>query len=61
MAEVKIPHPGHEKHLCYLCNLEFQKNNTEEYKALVKNAKFFCKNCGRSAANEKNLCSPVQL
>ncbi len=33
MAEVKLPHPGHEKHLCYLNNLGFQKSDAEEYKA----------------------------
>ncbi len=61
MAKAKMPHPGHDKHLCYLNNLEFQISNPEEYKGLVKNAKFLCKNCGRVAASEKNLCKPVQL
>jgi hypothetical protein len=61
MAEVKMPHPGHDKHLCYLNNLDYQKSNAEEYKALVKNPKFFCENCGRAAASEKNLCKPVKL
>jgi hypothetical protein len=61
MAEVKLPHIGHDKHLCYLCNLDFQKTNPEEYKLLIKDAKFFCLNCGRSAANEKNLCKPEKL
>jgi len=61
MAKAKMPHPGHDKHLCYLNNLEFQISNPEEYKALVKNAKFLCKNCGRVAASEKNLCKPVKL
>lgn len=61
MAEVKMPHPGHDKHLCYLNNLDYQKSNTEEYKELIKNPKFFCMNCGRSAANEKNLCKPIKL
>ena len=61
MAVIKMPHPGHDKHLCYLNNLEFQKSNAEDYKELIKNPKFFCENCGRSAANEKNLCKPVTL
>jgi len=61
MADAKMPHPGHEKHLCYLNNLGFQKSNTEEYKELVKEPKFLCKNCGRVAASEKNLCNPVEL
>ena len=61
MAEVKMPHPGHEKHLCYLNNLGFQKSNQEEYKELIKNPKFFCENCGRASASEKNLCKPIKL
>ena len=56
-----MPHHGHEKHLCYLNNLEFQKSFAEEYKELVRNAKFYCENCGRAAVNEKNLCKPVKL
>lgn len=61
MAETKMPHPGHDKHLCYLNNLGFQISNPEEYKDLVQNGKFMCKNCGRVAKDEKNLCNPVVL
>lgn len=56
-----MPHLGHEKHLCYLNNLGFPKSNSQDYKELVKNPKFFCENCGRAAANEKNLCKPIKL
>jgi hypothetical protein len=61
MAETKMPHPGHDKHLCYLNNLGFQISNPEEYKQLVRDGKFMCKICGRVAASEKNLCKPVEL
>ena len=61
MATVKAPHAGHEEHLCYLNNLAFHQTNVEDYKSLIKNPKFFCENCGRAAANEKNLCKPVKL
>ena len=61
MATIKAPHPGHEKHLCYLNNLAFHQTNVEDYKALIRDAKFFCENCGRAAASEKNLCKPAQL
>ena len=61
MAEAKMPHPGHDKHLCYLNNLGFQNSNLEDFKELIKNPKFFCKNCGRAAAQEKNLCKPQEL
>ena len=61
MNEVKMPHPEHGKHLCYLNNLGFQISNEEEYKQLVRNPKFMCKNCGRVAASQDNLCKPVEL
>jgi hypothetical protein len=61
MADVKMPHPGHDKHLCYLTNLDFHNDNAEEYRELVKEPQFFCKNCGRAAAKEQNLCNPVKM
>ncbi len=61
MAGVKMPHPDHNKHLCYLNNIGYQISNSKEYKALVKGGKFVCRICGRVAASEKNLCKPVKL
>jgi hypothetical protein len=61
MTEPKMPHPGHGKHLCYLNNLGFQNSNEEEYKELVKNPEYLCKNCGRVASSQDNLCKPVKL
>jgi len=61
MAEAKMPHVGHDKHLCYLNNLGFPVTNPEDYKDLVKDGKFYCKGCGRVAAREKNLCTPLKL
>ncbi len=61
MAEVKMPHPGHEEHLCLLQNTGYLKENLEGYKSVVRNPKFVCKNCGRAAASEKNLCAPEPL
>ena len=61
MAKTTLPHAGHNKHLCYLNNLGFQISNPGQYKALVKNAKFLCRICGRVAVSEKNLCRPVAL
>jgi len=61
MANTSMPHTGHNKHLCYLNNLGFQISSPKEYKALVKNARFLCKICGRVAVSEKNLCKPVAL
>lgn len=61
MVDVKLPHAGHDQHLCYLQNLGYVESNLEDYKTLVKDPKFVCKNCGRTAANEKNLCNPDKL
>nr|MBP7321702.1 hypothetical protein [Deltaproteobacteria bacterium] len=56
-----MPHQQHEQHLCYLQNIGQVEKNLEEYKKLVKDAKFVCKSCGRAAANKENLCSPEPL
>ena len=61
MAEKKMPHPYHEQHLCYLQNIGFVDSNLDEFKALVRGPKHICKNCGRAAADEKNLCKPEKL
>ncbi len=61
MEKADMPHPGHDKHLCYLTNLGFQTSHTEDYKTLVRDGNFMCKNCGRVAAEAKNLCKPEAL
>lgn len=61
MAETKMPHERHEQHLCYLQNLGYVQSNLEEYKELVRNPKYVCRNCGRAASSENNLCKPDRL
>jgi hypothetical protein len=61
MAKVKMPHPGHDKHLCYLTNIGYHFSNPEYYKAMVKNGKFICRLCGRVAVKQGNLCKPAKL
>ncbi|OHB52970.1 MAG: hypothetical protein A2Y07_11970 [Planctomycetes bacterium GWF2_50_10] len=56
-----MPHEGHDKHLCYLANVGFQQSHTDDYKELVKDGQYFCKACGRVAANPQNLCKPAKL
>jgi len=61
MEKPHMPQPGHDKHLCYLNNLGFPVSNPQAYKSLVKDGKFYCQNCGRVAASDKNLCKPAAL
>lgn len=61
MSDDKMPHPGHDKHLCYLVNLRFQDSNPEDFRTLIKEPRFFCQNCGRAANSPNNLCKPVKL
>jgi len=61
MDKIKMPHPMHDEHLCYLVNMGYLDSSMKEYKELVKDAKFVCKRCGRSADSDENLCRPVKL
>ena len=56
-----MPHPGHNKHLCYLMNIGYSAQDPQGYKDMVKGAKFVCKSCGRAAAKKASLCQPVKL
>ena len=44
-------------HLCQIV----AKRDMGRVKELVKDAKFFCKNCGRAAGNRENLCNPSSI
>jgi hypothetical protein len=55
MTEVKMPHPGHEEHLCLLQNTGFISTNLEDYKNLVRNPSYVCKNCGRTVFYSKGM------
>ena len=61
MQKPKMPHAKHDEHLCYLVNVGQIKRSLEDYKKLVRDAKFVCKTCGRSADSKANLCWPVKL
>jgi len=53
-----MPHPSHEQHLCLLQDVGYLTSNLAEYKKLLKEGKYVCKNCGRAAANEKTSVLP---
>ena len=50
-----------EKTLCALQEEGVIESDTEFFKKLIRPAAHFCKNCGRSAVREKNLCNPEKL
>lgn len=56
--EEQSQHIGHSTHLCCLAEKGISLNL---YKELVGNPKFVCRQCGRAAAKEENLCDPVPL
>lgn len=60
-SKFKLPHSGHNQHLCYLVNLGAPQREPIKYKKLINDAKFMCKQCGRVAADARNLCKPVKL
>ena len=61
IADVDMPHWGHDEHLCLLENIGYLRVAPEDFKGLVKGAKFICKECGRVAGDERNLCAPEKL
>jgi len=50
-----------EKTLCALQEEGYIESETEAFKKLIQPAAHFCKNCGRSAVSDKNLCNPEKL
>ena len=61
MKNPEMPHLRHDEHLCYLQNMGYLGSYLNDYKELIRNARFVCKNCGRSAAGEANLCEPEKI
>jgi len=59
--KIEMPHDGHSGHLCYMVNMRINETNFQEFKELVRDAKYICKNCGRAAADKESLCRPVKL
>ena len=56
---LKAPHIGHKHHLCSMA--ENGEIPLDQIKDLVRNPKFICKVCARTAANKDNLCEPEAI
>jgi hypothetical protein len=61
MEKPKMPHAMHDEHLCYLTNMGYLESNFKGYSELVKDAKYVCMTCGRSADSDENLCQPKKI
>jgi hypothetical protein len=61
LSETGGPHKGHGKHLCVAHVMNYIQTNLTDYKDLVRNGKFVCKQCGRVAASADYLCDPDSL
>ena len=51
----------HIDHLCKLIAQGMHQRHPEEYRGLVSDPQFVCKNCGRVANQKTRLCNPVAL
>ena len=49
------------KKLCSLVKDGLQKDGAKRYKALLRDARYMCRKCGRAAGKAKNLCKPTEL
>ncbi|MCX6089411.1 MAG: hypothetical protein NTX88_03355 [Candidatus Atribacteria bacterium] len=61
MEQEKMPHPGHDRHLCHLQYSGYMNQHFDDFKPLVKNPQYICRKCGRAAASETSLCQPEKL
>jgi hypothetical protein len=61
MNKPKLPHAMHDEHLCYLVNMGYLESSLEDYKKLVKDAKFICKKCGRTTDTKEFVCRPAKI
>lgn len=42
-----------------ICEIDFSSDSgLKELKSLIKDSKFVCRDCGRTAAGEESLCKP---
>lgn len=60
-ASSACPPDAHIHHLCHLQCEGYHYGHRAEYKALVQDAQYLCRNCGRTAKRAENLCAPTEL
>jgi hypothetical protein len=58
MSEIKegCSDPRHKDHMCQI----IYNGDFERAAQLAENAKYICKQCGRSAREKENLCAPTE-
>ena len=44
----------------HMCQIIIRKD-LGRIKEIVKDSRFYCKNCGRAAHSEENLCNPSRI
>ena len=67
MTDTKIPCDAvcdtelHSEHLCYIISQGLHLTDTPGYRTLVKEPRFRCAHCGRTARSRANLCVPTDM
>jgi hypothetical protein len=61
LQKIECHSDAHTKHLCYIVSQGFHLSDEAEYKMMVKEPQFKCKQCGRVAKSDNNLCKPINL
>jgi len=51
----------HGEHLCFLMYEGYHYEHRADYKALVQDAEYICRNCSRTAKDAARLCAPEKL
>ncbi|MHC4551673.1 MAG: hypothetical protein ACYSUT_02740 [Planctomycetota bacterium] len=49
------------KKMCKMVKDKLQKDDPKKFKAVVKDAKYYCKSCGHVACKSSNLCKPEKI
>ena len=61
LANENCQDDNHPNHLCYLHRVEYYRTHKDEFLELVRDPTFICNSCGRTARDELNVCTPLEL